>query len=179
MKTELLTEMVTDLENTFVIGDTHFDHHNIIRYCNRPFNSVEQMNRTMVKNWNNTVRRKDKVYFLGDMAYGRGSRPASHWLEKLNGNITYIWGSHDRDRTVNYKPYVVLGDFFLTHSPWQIPIEWDGWIIHGHVHNHRPLIDRINRRVNVSVEAINYTPISLAKIFELTGQPVQAERIAL
>jgi len=70
----------------FFTGDLHLDHANIIKYCKRPFSDVEEMNRTLISNWNNTIGKKDTVYFLGDLAFGRGSRTTDYWLEKLNGN---------------------------------------------------------------------------------------------
>lgn len=45
----------------FVIADTHFSHENIIKYCNRPFRTVEEMNNALVKNWNNNVSKNDVV----------------------------------------------------------------------------------------------------------------------
>jgi hypothetical protein len=62
----------------FVIADTHFDHTNIIRYCHRPFPNVQAMNRALVDNWNRTVDSHDRVYFLGDLTFGRGSRGPGH-----------------------------------------------------------------------------------------------------
>ena len=60
-----------EAERVWLISDTLFDHENIIRYCNRPFRSVEEMNSVMLRNWNRTVRPEDLVYFLGDMSFGR------------------------------------------------------------------------------------------------------------
>ena len=54
----------------FVIADTHFWHKNIIDYCDRPFNSVEEMNSTLIKNWNKTVTNDDIVIHLGDVGFG-------------------------------------------------------------------------------------------------------------
>ena len=48
----------------FLISDLHLDHYNIIKYCNRPFSSVREMNYLIVNNWNTTVKDNDIVYFL-------------------------------------------------------------------------------------------------------------------
>jgi calcineurin-like phosphoesterase family protein len=42
-------------EKVFFIADTHFGSEKILHYENRPFESVEKMNETLVINWNNTV----------------------------------------------------------------------------------------------------------------------------
>ena len=59
---------------TFFTGDQHFDHANIIRFCNRPFTSVEEMNETIIENWNSIVSNKDDVYCLGDFAFSKPAR---------------------------------------------------------------------------------------------------------
>jgi len=79
----------------FFVSDTHFGHANIIKYSNRPFRDVEQMNEALIKNWNNTVGPEDTVYHLGDVALG----PWVEWdglLERLNGYKVLIVGNHDR-----------------------------------------------------------------------------------
>lgn len=47
--------------NRYVIADTHFNHANIIGYCNRPFKTVEEMNSKLISNWNNTVAKDDII----------------------------------------------------------------------------------------------------------------------
>lgn len=160
----------------WLISDTHFDHSNIIKYCARPFVDVKEMNRILIKNWNNTVKENDTVYFLGDMSFGRNSRGPRYWLGKLNGKIIYIRGNHDKSNlgkqyeVVNYKGH----KFLLVHNPESVD-SFDGWIIHGHKHNsdlvNYPFINRERRTINVSVETIGYKPISFDQIIEIIHSP--------
>lgn len=79
----------------FFISDTHFGHANIIRFCDRPFGSVEEMNETLIHNWNNVVGEDDTVYHLGDVALGKWAE----WdgiLSQLNGYKVLVVGNHER-----------------------------------------------------------------------------------
>ena len=48
----------------FYTADTHFGHANIIRFCDRPFSSVEEMDRIMIENWNKRVQHEDSIYVI-------------------------------------------------------------------------------------------------------------------
>ena len=163
-----------DTSKIFVISDTHFDHTNIIRYCKRPFRNTREMNTSLVKNWNRTVDKSDKVYFLGDMTFGKGRRSIDYWLSKLNGDIFFICGNHDTDIITRAKvitdqfPIKYKGhEFLLMHDPYR-PSNWNGWIIHGDKHNNSPVeyphVHKKNMTVNISAEFTEYTPISLDSI---------------
>ena len=55
----------------FFTSDTHFNHSNVIQYCNRPFSSLDEMNAKLIENWNERVNENDIVYHLGDFAMGK------------------------------------------------------------------------------------------------------------
>ena len=154
----------------YLISDLHLDHKNIIRYCDRPFSSVEEMNRTIIDNWNEVVEEDDFVYLVGDLAFGRRRSKMRYWLKKLNGNVILILGNHDKgylDSIVHADKCVLFykgKKFLLIHDPKMVN-SGDDWVIHGHEHNNKPekypFMNGKNRTINVSVELINYTPISL------------------
>jgi calcineurin-like phosphoesterase family protein len=77
-------------------ADTHFGHSNIIKYCSRPFGSVEEMDETLIENWNKKVnQRGDTVYHLGDFAKAHKAEDVRRYRERLNGKIILIEGTHD------------------------------------------------------------------------------------
>jgi len=162
-------------KSIYLIGDLHLDHANIINYCARPFlfSEVEEMNNVLVDNWNNTVK-ENTIFFLGDLSFGRGSRPAEYWLGKLKGDIHFIRGNHETG-VKNSKEYEILEyknhKFLLVHDPDNLPIKWNGWIIHGHKHNNDmknyPFINGEKKTINVGAELLNYKPIDLDFIISL------------
>jgi len=163
--------MSLDPSNTFFISDFHFDHTNIIEYCNRPFRNTDEMNKVMLRNYNEVVKDDSIVYFLGDMAFGRQSQKPRWWLSQLRGHITYIKGSHDHGiRPTNlpncYDSLVLdtgKDKVLLIHSPYFVPRTWQGWTIHGHTHSDR-MVDVYHQKVCVCVEATNYRPVSLQQV---------------
>ena len=83
----------------FVTSDQHFNHENIIKYCNRPFSSVEEMNEEMIKRWNAVVSKDDTVFVLGDFFMGRLTE-IKDILPRLNGHIMLVEGNHDKDNRI-------------------------------------------------------------------------------
>ncbi|WP_423792713.1 metallophosphoesterase [Methanocaldococcus indicus] len=161
------------MRKIFLISDTHFNHVNIIKYCNRPFKDVEEMNRILIENWNNTVKDNDIVYFLGDFNLSRNkNKVAREIMSNLNGEIIFIRGNHDKFgekfKIIEYKGY----KFMLIHNPdSSYTLNFDGWIIHGHHHandlDNYPFINPKTKRINVSVEVINYKPVNIDLIIKL------------
>lgn len=81
------------MPKVFFTADLHFYHVNIIKYSNRPFASVEEMNEVLVSNWNTIVGENDTVYVLGD--FSLAVRPVETFLPRLNGRKKLIMGNHD------------------------------------------------------------------------------------
>jgi calcineurin-like phosphoesterase family protein len=79
----------------FWTSDLHFGHANIIKYCNRPFTDVGQMNAKLVNNWNEVVGQDDEVWVLGDVAMGSIEQSLA-FVRRLNGVKTLVTGNHDR-----------------------------------------------------------------------------------
>jgi len=76
-------------------ADHHFGHNNIIKFCNRPFDSIEEMNQTLITNWNSVITHRDDVYVLGDVVLG-DIKTLQSYLSRLLGNIYIIPGGHDK-----------------------------------------------------------------------------------
>lgn len=74
-------------------SDQHFGHNNVIKYCNRPFKDVEEMDEMLVKNWNDIIKPEDTVYILGDFSMSWNS--AERIAPRLLGNKYLVPGNHD------------------------------------------------------------------------------------
>lgn len=157
----------------YYTSDTHFGHHNIIGYCDRPFYNVYEMNRTITENWNAVIKPDDVVFHLGDFCFRRDT-----YRDFLNGNIVLIRGNHDKKNAigcVGYSLELKIGEFncFLTHRPvieskyYQSDLslldKFD-FIICGHVHNNW----KVNgKNVNVGVDVWDMKPISEDELLSL------------
>lgn len=78
---------------TWFVSDLHFSHKRVIEYCNRPFKDVTEMNELLIKEWNSIVRKKDKVYMLGD--FSLNPNVSKKIAPLLNGYKILIAGNHD------------------------------------------------------------------------------------
>lgn len=171
--------------NVFFTSDNHFFHKNIIKYCNRPFSSVSEMNEKLIENWNNVVSDNDIVFHLGDFAFG-GSSLYKDILDRLNGSIYLILGNHDNKALYNFKHEKVKGiekqmlieidnqRIYLNHYPFLCYAGSDKgvWQLFGHVHSGGSTegfdIPRLQylmkNQYDVGVDNNNYTPISFTQL---------------
>ncbi|AIQ13366.1 metallophosphoesterase [Paenibacillus durus] len=166
------------MTKVYFTSDHHFGHKAIIDYESRPFETVEQMNESMIASWNQTVGQTDQVFHLGDFS-SLGKEETSQILSRLNGYKTLILGNHDRDRSRSWwldagfqevsGNGIIYKDFFLlTHEPMYMNRHMPYVNIHGHIHGQK--YEGINH-FNVCVEHWNYKPVSFEAIMEaLTSQ---------
>ena len=153
----------------FIISDTHFNHAKIIDYCNRPFKDVDEMNKALIKNWNETVSGDDIVLHLGDVALGN-KEEARKILKQLNGRKILIKGNHDHWSDEFYKECgfeyvsrypIVWNDFYLlSHAPIQLSDKLPFMCYYGHIHDSDIYQDTSNSKC-VCVERIGYRPLLL------------------
>lgn len=80
----------------FFTSDLHFGHENVIKFDNRPFKTVEEMDEELIRRWNAKVGKGDLVYVLGDMIWKSRNSDAEQIIKSLNGQIILIKGNHDR-----------------------------------------------------------------------------------
>ena len=84
------------MPNIWFTADFHFGHNNIIRYCNRPFRSVEEMDQTILDRLNASVKANDIIYFLGDFCIGSKAKALEHRKQIRCKKIFAVPGNHDK-----------------------------------------------------------------------------------
>lgn len=171
----------------YFISDTHFAHANILKYCGRPFESIEEHDKELIGNWNSMVGTDDHVYHLGDVALGH-SGEGRKIIGQLNGKIHLITGNHESVARSNGDLFEWVKDYHeisvdtgnrypLTMVLFHYPI--DQWnkchygSLHLHGHIHSTLVQTAENRIDVGVDTWAYAPVSLQKILELRDQPYE------
>lgn len=183
-----------DGSRVFFTSDTHFNHSNIIRFCDRPFADVEEMNETIIANWNRVVGEEDILFHLGDFCLG-GVTEWNRFLDRLHGHIYLILGNHDlrnmRPALMERFEQVSMGmcievekqKIYLNHYPF---LCFDGgysnvWQLFGHVHT------RVNNtgleagrlqylyptQYDVGVDNNDFTPLSFAQVKEILQKQME------
>jgi len=155
----------------YFTSDQHFDHHNIIQYCKRPFNNVRQMNRRIINEYNNIITEKDTVYIIGDLTlYGPTQKGAvEQFVNKLHGKKHLILGNHDRLSPQQYLDTGILSvhtsleinSFILVHDPAVSAIDRSKIFLCGHVHD---LFKIAKNVINIGVDVWDFKPVSLEQI---------------
>ena len=172
-------------EKVWFTADTHFGHKNIIRFCQRPFVDVEEMNRVLIENWNGIVGEDDLVFHLGDFSVG-GAAEWTSLLDNLNGRIILILGNHDMNnvsqgfmhRFLDVKTQMLISigkqRIYLNHYPFLCygGVYRNTWQLFGHVHTSPYRTGQDSSRLDhlfptqydVGVDNNNFTPVSFEQV---------------
>ena len=156
---------------TYFIADTHFGSDSILRYENRPFSSVDEMDRELIRRWNDTVTAEDTVYHLGD--FGAEGHEAEI-LAQLNGTVFLVKGNHDTQSNEYYRqagfqevydlPVLFQQFWLLSHEPLYVNTNMPYANLFGHVHANPQYRDFSSQHFCVCAERIGYAPIALDEI---------------
>jgi len=180
---------ITEESNIFFCSDIHFSHSNVINFDKRPFDNVIEMNEIIIKNWNDTVRPNDKVFYLGDFAFASKNK-INELAWRLNGKIYFIMGNHDKysilDKTGRFEGIWEGGEIYIkyddnsekdyqhivmSHYPMLV---WNkhshgSVMIHGHCHQNMKSThqDYYKRRVeDMGINGWDYKPVSFKQLMD-------------
>lgn len=173
--------MTIPTKTIFFTSDHHFGHTNILKFCDRPFRDIAEMNEELIHRWNERVAPDDEVYHLGDFALSTPDRTAEI-LDRLNGTKYLIVGNHEgaalncRTKFQWIKEYHELKvpdndcsngvrRIILFHYAMRV---WRGdfrgaWHLYGHSHNNLPEKDD-SLSFDVGVDAHDFYPISYVEV---------------
>ncbi len=156
----------------YFIADTHFDDKNILKFENRPFANVDEMNTALINKWNETVSNEDIVYLLGDIG-------AVEFIKLLNGTKYLVKGNHDIETNEFYRnagfaeaydhPIIIDGFWVLSHDALYVNENMPYANLFGHVHNSPVIKDYSHHHFCVSVERISYAPVDFEHIKNKVG----------
>lgn len=166
----------------YFTSDTHYHHSNVIKHSNRPFNNVEEMNETLINNWNSVVKNEDEVWHLGDFSFGNQDK-TREIFNRLNGRINIVFGNHDQ---ILKKTKFNLSDYLESHQDYKelkinnqlyilmhYPLltwnkgHYGSYMLHGHSHGSLNHLNTDIPRLDVGVDCHNYIPISLDQVNEI------------
>lgn len=168
----------------YFTSDLHLNHRAVIRMCERPFGSVEEMDQVLIENINSRIKKNDTLYLLGDITNKGTVASANELISQIKcKNLILVVGNHDKKyderlfKEVHKLTEIHVGvrgtnySITLCHFPmlsW--PKSRHGSIhLHGHIHSrgseyNLQMKTEGVRRYDVGVEANNYLPVSLEEV---------------
>lgn len=158
----------------WITADTHFNHKNIIEYCNRPFKNIDEMNETIIENWNKFINKDDVIFHLGDVGFGKFEQ-LKPIIDKLNGKKYLIQGNHDRLNKNYYrelgfewiksKHIMILSEIklILLHRPplWNNNIDNSFLYIYGHTHGKS---SNTKNKIDIGTDTNNFKPYNMTDL---------------
>ncbi len=170
------------MSQIFFTSDHHFGHANIIKFCERPFKDVKEMNETLIRRWNEKVKPEDEVYHIGDFAMTKDNELVSNILDRLNGTKYLIVGNHEGAALNNRKKFKWVKEYhelkvkdsdckngvqriILFHYAMRVwRSDFRGtWHLYGHSHGNLP--DKEDRLAfDIGVDCHDFYPLSYKEV---------------
>ena len=153
----------------YFTADEHYGHANIIRFCRRPFASVEEMDAELIRRHNEVVTDGDVVIHAGDFAY-RNRRSALAYAADLRGTHIFLRGSHDHWLDANARDiweqtiegqHVVVCHYAMRVWPRS---HHGSWQLYGHSHG---TLAPIGKQCDIGVDSHEFFPVSFDRVREL------------
>ena len=181
-------------EKVWFISDLHLNHNKEFLYKPRGFNSIGEMNETIIRNLKSCVGAEDYLYILGDLCLGPNDE-ARTWLEQIPGKVTVIVGNHDTDsRLALYEELgfkVQFGGrlrydkyhFFLSHyqtltaNPGEDYLTNSHINLYGHTHQNWIWTPEYPHSYCVCPEANNCFPHEISEIIAHLKEMIQLENL--
>lgn len=170
------------MANIWFTGDTHFNHDKEFVWKVRGFNSVQEMNESIIEKWNSLVYPDDIVYLLGDVIMGELNEEGLRLISRLNGRKFLAYGNHDTENKIKkYKELNLFEDiqmgyrikykkksFILTHYPTIVANGDECKVINlfGHTHQTENRYENHMDMFHVGMDSHNCEPIKLEEIIE-------------
>jgi len=161
----------------FYTADEHYDHFNAIRQNNRPFETNDEMNHTMITNHNEIVGDDDTTYHVGDLTLKRGNggaKFAKHIISQLKGQHIFVRGSHEYWAKKLDLPYMIeqpCGDFYIVMCHYACRTwprsHYNSWNLHGHSHGK---LEPIGKQLDVGVDTNDFYPYSFDRVKQIMSK---------
>ena len=177
------------MSEIFFTSDPHFCHDRDFVYKARGFNSIEEHDEAIIRNWNEIVAQGDTVYMFGDLMMSADRKGGLEKLSRLNGKIILVRGNHDTDAKFNdyltcsnvcaelserdvFAKMIKVGkwSFLLSHWPTMVGDTIHGmhshkfFCLHGHTHSKERFQFLEHGCYNVGMDAHNCRPVNVKEI---------------
>ena len=177
----------------YFTADPHFGHANIIKFLNRPFASVEEMDATILENINKQVGVDDRLFVIGDFCWHNRQK---EYLNRLTcRNVVLIRGNHDfkgnydlrkSHKIQGYEQFAGVYDHYelkvtvkgqpqfivMYHYP---TLEWNrwhhgSWHLFGHVHGKRCQDFENELAIDAGVDVHDFKPLSVNDVARIMSE---------
>ena len=170
-------------------SDPHIGHYNIIKYCNRPFSNIDEMNEVLISNYNKIIGINDIVLWVGDCFFKDNPESYRNILKNMVGSKILIMGNHDKSDTymaslgfdlvlreavmdisgvscrINHYPSVEFEDIKDKHKGKRPKLNKGEILLHGHNHSKDKVTGKWS--INIGVDAWDFCPALYSDVSNL------------